>query len=251
MCGIAGFIGKSKNPEISFKLISRLFEKIESRGKDASGFWCLSDFGSVSFFKQPIKSSDFIKKQEWFNLASENPKVLICHAREASKGVGPPDNNENNHPFVSNDSLIAAVHNGRIPDEIYFDLKSKYHPKSECDSELFLKIFESETSNNIDDRINLIKEMWHELSEAQMAVVIAEQTLDSCRLWVFRNEYRSLFMFDATNLLGQIFFVSTQEIWEEASEFLFPYSQTKEMQTETIYLFQLDNSVKINTYPIH
>lgn len=252
MCGIAGFIGKSKNPDISFKLISRLFQKIESRGKDASGFWCVSDSGSIFFHKEPIKSSDFIQKQEWQNLSLKNPSIIICHAREASKGVGSPDKNENNHPFVSDDLSIAAIHNGRIPDEVYFELKKNYNLKSECDSELFLKMFESdiEIENTIEDRIYSIREIWYKLFGSHMAVIIAEQTFESSRLWIFRNEHRSLFMFDATNLLGQIFFVSTQEIWEEATNFLFPYFYAEEIKTEKIYLFELDTKIKTSTYPI-
>jgi predicted glutamine amidotransferase len=68
--------------------------------------------------------------------------MLLVHARGASHGVGSPDDNKNNHPFVSNCKTVGLVHNGRIPDNEYRSLIKKYQVESSCDSELFLRIFE-------------------------------------------------------------------------------------------------------------
>lgn len=244
MCGIAGAIGNSKDSKTSFEIISLLFEKIENRGKDASGFWGVSKTDSILFHKEPLSSSEFIRKDEWRIIERHNPCVMICHAREASKGVGPPEYNENNHPFVSDDLNIAVVHNGRISDSKYFELKDRFCLRSECDSELFLRMFEGdfEVENYVEDRVETIKYIWDTLRDAHMAVVIGESLRDEKRLWIFRNEYRSLWMADARKQLGQIFFVSTKEIWEEATSNTPVEAELVEFETSKIHLIQMNKS---------
>ena len=63
MCGILGFIGKSKVPETSKRLITSLFKITQSRGVDASGFYCSSDFNKkqVFFYKEPQPSTLFVE----------------------------------------------------------------------------------------------------------------------------------------------------------------------------------------------
>lgn len=244
MCGIAGVIGNSKDPKISFEIMSLLFEKIETRGKDASGFWGISKNDSVLFCKEPLPSSDFIKKNDWQFVKNQDPCVMICHAREASKGVGLPEHNENNHPFVNDNQNIAVVHNGRIPDSKYFDLKDKFLMRSECDSELFLRMFEGdfEVENYIEDRIETIKNIWDTLFDAHMAVVIGEVSENEKRIWIFRNEYRTLWQADARKQLGQIFFVSTREIWDEATENIPVQAELSEFETSKLYLMKMNKN---------
>ena len=248
MCGIAGFIGNSKNPELSFETISRLFKKIESRGKDASGFWGVSDSGRSIFCKKPIASSVFLKQTEWVDVSFHNPKVLICHAREASKGVGPPEDNKNNHPFVNFNWTIAAIHNGRIPDDIYDKYKKEYDLISECDSELFLRMFETdlEVEYYLADRVETIRQIWNSLKDSHMAVVLGEKQKDSTRLWLFRNEHRSLWKASIKEL-GQIFFFSTKEIWEEATQDIKLTAEISEIEIGKIYLFE-QNYFNIKQY---
>ena len=64
MCGISGYIGKSKIPDITYDLITSLFEILEIRGIDASGVWG-TEFGEnsrVIYQKDPVRSSEFIKQ---------------------------------------------------------------------------------------------------------------------------------------------------------------------------------------------
>ena len=60
MCGIAGFIGESKNSQASFAILSKLFSKVEIRGVDAAGYWMAEtgNQGRIFYHKQPGKSSD-------------------------------------------------------------------------------------------------------------------------------------------------------------------------------------------------
>lgn len=138
--------------------------------------------------------------------------MLLVHARAASLGFGTPSINKNNHPFVSSDKTVGLIHNGRMSDIDYRTFKKKYEVFSDCDSELYLRIFESQKN-----RIESLKTLWSMLGKSQMAVAIGERLEGyQRRLWLFRNKWRSLWLADLRQSLGQIFFFSTAEIWEES-----------------------------------
>jgi len=131
MCGIAGYIGESKNPDVSFELLTSIFALSEVRGTDAAGFWgAQKDGGKIMYHKQPDKSSEFVKNQVWKAIRHLNPNLIICHARGASIGVGAPSINRNNHPFVTHDKCVGLVHNGRIPEPEYDDKQKIRNSKS-------------------------------------------------------------------------------------------------------------------------
>ena len=146
MCGICGFIGKSKKPDVSYELITKLFEKVESRGVDASGVWATQPGkeGEILYHKEPIKATEFVKKDVWKHIQHLNPDLILCHARAATYGVGVPEVNKNNHPFCSSDRNVGVIHNGKVDKKEFYELKKMFHMFSDCDSELFLRIFEQE-----------------------------------------------------------------------------------------------------------
>ena len=102
MCGIAGFIGESKNSQASFSILTKLFEKVESRGIDAAGFWLAENGknGRIFYHKQPGRSSEFVHGEVWKSCSNIDINLALVHARGASKGYGDPSINKNNHPFV-------------------------------------------------------------------------------------------------------------------------------------------------------
>lgn len=226
MCGIAGFIGESKNKNITFDLTTKLFSKSESRGTDAAGFWASDSSGVVYYHKEPIRSSQFIKNELWLHASRANVNLMLTHARGASKGFGEPYRNINNHPFVSSGKSLALVHNGRIEDHEYNALKEKYEVCSGCDSEILLRILESrEESEDFSDLGNLenlhrmagIKDIYSLINDGHMAVAVGERLEDGTRLlWLFRNKHRPLWISDMRESLGQIFFVSEPSIWEDS-----------------------------------
>lgn len=205
--------------------MTKLFEKSETRGIDASGFWGVEKGvdGSVVFHKEPGRSSQFVKKDVWRSLASHELNVLIVHARGASKGVGEPAVNSNNHPFTNSDRSLALIHNGRVDDVEYQALRNKYEVRSNCDSEIILRIIE-----NPDGAVDMGKELYpHRLAgisdvfslinEGHMAVALGERGVSGDRmLWLFRNQFRPLWVADLREQLGQVFFFSEPSIWEEA-----------------------------------
>jgi len=217
MCGIAGFIGKSNNPHVSFSLATKLFEGIESRGKDAAGFWGSRDNGDTICYKESITSSQIIEKDIWNKVRNFDPNILLLHARASSVGVGHASDNVNNHPFMSEDNRVAIIHNGFIPE--YSLLEEKYETISKCDSEIILRMFDASAGcaeDVIPTRMNGLESFFSYVNYGQMAVAIGERVNESSYLWIFRNQHRPLWIIDLRKDLGQIFFCSTETIWKRA-----------------------------------
>lgn len=232
MCGIAGYIGKSTKPEVSYQIVTEVFRQLESRGTDAAGWWGTENGndGKVFFHKEPNKSSLVIAKQPWQRMC-EDLNMLLLHCRASSVGVGLSIINKNNHPFVSQDKTIALTHNGRIPDVEYKALSEKYEVKSSTDSEILLRIFEQNETLNADmekhisplvkntqlDRLRGVRNIWSQIVKGHFAVAIGERLNDNGRrLWLFHNKHRPIWAIDLRKTLGQIFYCSTPEIWHMA-----------------------------------
>ncbi len=252
MCGIVGAIGLSKNPAVSHELLTSLLSKTESRGDDATGFWATMQkkegdivTNDVFFSKEPKKSTSFVRENDiWKSWKGENIDLMISHCRRRTNLNGTEANNINNHPFISKACDIALIHNGNIP-EIEM-LKGQYDVKSDCDSEILLRLFQSgfhyddpyikSTLGDLRlDGARKLKEMSEEepipdwcprwmgirdlfarVNHGAMAVAVAEIWNNNTRaLWLFRNKERPLHIVDAREELGQIFFVSTPELWRE------------------------------------
>ena len=118
---------------------------------------------------------------------------------------------------MSEDKRVAVIHNGVIPE--YSLLEEKYETVSRCDSEIILRMFDAtadETEDIIPTRINGLESFFSYVNYGQMAVAIGEKVNDSSYLWIFRNQYRPLWVIDLRKTLGQIFFCSTVDIWKKA-----------------------------------
>lgn len=148
----------------------------------------------------------------------------MVHARGASKGVGEPAVNSNNHPFTNGDKSLGLIHNGRVDDVEYNALKQKYEVKSNCDSEILLRIIENSENNDLElehelypHRLAGIRDVYSFINEGHMSVALGERGEAGDRmLWLFRNPYRPLWLVDLRESLGQIYFFSEPSIWEEA-----------------------------------
>lgn len=180
------------------------------------------------YHKEPGKSSFFVKKDIWKQVAQYNPNLLLVHARGASKGVGEPHYNQNNHPFTSHNKAIGLIHNGRVDEYEYQVLKQKYESQSQCDSEILLRIFEAGElyppeeleifeGSEYPQRLAGIRDIYSLVNLSHMAVAVGERLPAGDRLlWLFRNRHRPLWIVDLRDALGQVFFVSEPSIWEEA-----------------------------------
>ncbi len=210
MCGLLGFIGVSKNPEITKKLITSIFVKTQSRGIDASGFYCVSDFlhKEVYFYKEPTPSSEFVKKEQYAKLWNYDLSLGLFHCRAATSGVGLPSININNHPFISRDYQKAVIHNGFINKNELKEIKSVYETETDCDSEVILRIMEQDGTFD-----EIMKNILAWTEKSAYAVAYAQSNEDSRHLCLFRNHQRPLWLIDLTEDLGQYMFCSTAEIF--------------------------------------
>jgi len=268
MCGILGFIGDSKAPDLTYALTTSLLKITEMRGKESTGFWCTQGGvdGEIMYHKAPITSSKFIELDIWKKVGKFVPNLLIAHCREPSTGVGSPAINSNNHPHVSKTYLTALVHNGRVYN--YETLKSSGYANtlgSECDSEILLRMFErgeyfddsqkttlkerfKGTDPDMAHRLYGLEQIFLNAPNAHMAVAIAERKLHHHRmLWLWHNAKRPLWILDLRSSLGQYFFCSTPEIWRNALEenaaimdFLPKDHEMFELSTDKIFLLEYD-----------
>ena len=155
-----------------------------------------------------MSSSYFVRNSIWKQVKGFNPNILLIHARAATLGI--PTCNKNNHPFVTSSGTTALIHNGRIPS--YDQLVSIYEVASECDSEILLRIYEREQNH-----LSGVRSIWALSQSSFMAVGIGDRLLDGVRrLTLFRNRFRSLWLADLRDVLGQVFFFSTPSIWMAA-----------------------------------
>lgn len=204
MCGVAGLIGQSKNLSVSYKICTNLFQELEIRGKDASGFWAVNYLYQTLTFKTTVNSSHLVERPEWEQLKYFDPELLLIHARAASIGG---HFIKNSHPFVSQDQNLAIIHNGRLPE--FKKLKKLYKRYSDCDSELILRMIEDQPSV-----LSGIQQIL-KLKKAEMAFAVGDIRDSKQHLWLYRNRHRPLHLIDVKEL-GQIFFCSTSKIWKDA-----------------------------------
>ncbi len=129
MCGIVGFIGKTKASEFLLEAL----EKLEYRGYDSAGISVLEQkqFKTYKTVKRIKTLAKDIK-----NGKKPNGTLGIGHTRWATHGA---PSVINSHPHLSGDGKFAVVHNGII--ENYAELKRElladgFDFKSETDTEV-------------------------------------------------------------------------------------------------------------------
>jgi len=100
-----------------------------------------------------------------------------------------------------------------------------------------------------------IKDIWTLIERGHMAVAIGEHLVNERHLWLFRNKYRPLWLVDLRDVLGQIFFFSSPEIWFGAvdnnkilKKFLKNKHKIIELPIKQVWFFKIDegNPIVIN-----
>jgi len=213
MCGVTGMIGvplHEQAAKLSYQLNTELLKLTVQRGSHATGTYALlppsegREKNRVFIYKLDAPSPQFVGTKKWKGMSTESPFVLLGHCRFATHG----DFKEhiNNHPHFSEDKKLAIVHNGVISG--YETLKRKFPCTGECDSEVILRIIESE-----DAVIAGIQKTFDEIS-GSMACLLTEYDTENMvvRFHAFRNDGNPLVYIDLREELGQIFFASTEDI---------------------------------------
>ena len=146
MCGIVGYVGKSKDSKY---LIDKL-KKLEYRGYDSAGVCNLKN-GRCETFKSIGRISNLETKIEKLSF-----NCAILHTRWATNGKVCL---KNCHPHLSHNRSWAVVHNGII--ENYLDLKSKLKilPESDTDTSVVAQGLEENSVSNIFEFIDYFKNL--------------------------------------------------------------------------------------------
>jgi glutamine---fructose-6-phosphate transaminase (isomerizing) len=104
MCGIVGYIGPSRAVDFLIEGLRRL----EYRGYDSSGVVTVHSDGRFSITKTAGRIDDLVAK---LKKSPARGSVGIGHTRWATHG---PATDENAHPHVGGNNVVALVHNGVI-----------------------------------------------------------------------------------------------------------------------------------------
>lgn len=208
MCGIIGFAGQYSDALIEFA--KRGLLESEGRGKDATGFYAITDRNVVVTDKRPIRAKKFIKRsQELGTLKGVKPSVFIGHCRATSTGAGNAKENRNNHPFIGHN--VALVHNGWIPNfrsEEYAGLGLR----TNTDSEVILRLLDAGMardellSTSIDEAVKCLP--------VESAFAVAAIDIKKRNLFLFRNDKRPLWV--ARIKENAFLFASTDTILKDA-----------------------------------
>ena len=151
MCGIVGYIGKGCAKDVVLDGLG----KLEYRGYDSAGI-ALLDKGRLAVEKiaeiqDESNKSKISKLHDILKEKYSDANVAIGHTRWATHGT---PSVLNAHPHVSNDGMIAVVHNGIV--ENYSELKEmllKKHNircKSETDSEVIAQLLSVFCADGLD-----------------------------------------------------------------------------------------------------
>lgn len=151
MCGIVGYIGKGCAKDVVLDGLG----KLEYRGYDSAGI-ALLDKGRLAVEKiaeiqDENNKSKIAKLHDILKEKYLDANVAIGHTRWATHGT---PSILNAHPHVSNDGMIAVVHNGIV--ENYSELKEmllKKHNircKSETDSEVIAQLLSVFCADGLD-----------------------------------------------------------------------------------------------------
>jgi predicted glutamine amidotransferase len=148
VCGIAGYFIKKPErvrPQAIQALAGNLLLKIETRGRDATGYAYVSRKETKPTFicKAPIAASDFLKIEGHLltkPTVSAMPRSMLLHTRYATQGN--PSDNRNNHPIYSKESGLCLVHNGWFIDDQLTVSEFGLKKDAEVDTETYLRLIE-------------------------------------------------------------------------------------------------------------
>jgi len=210
MCGIIGFVGEVPEGKWieTYDILNALFLVAEPRGIDATGFVAMtSPFKTpmnedIVTDKQPIRASEFVEENRaWRNLRHRRCSTVLGHVRWETHGSS--RNPKNLHPHVHENGGLHLVHNGVIADHRATARKHGLSLRSECDSEVLIRLLEQ--YENPYDGLNACLQKVSGL----MAVAVFDYQRES--LWLARNSGRPLWV---ARLKGdrRFWIASTKEI---------------------------------------
>lgn len=212
MCGIFGFAGRPRaGMEKTFRaFMNELALATEHRGPHATGVAGYISPARSIVAKGDVRARQFIKTPAWDKAMAS--RSMIGHCRYATHGS--PKDNRNNHPFES--GKWAMVHNGVIYGHEAIAHQYGLKLKSECDSEIILRLF----AQGAKDGAGPVAGLQHfadaiQNRPADYAVALIDRKTGTVRL--LRDDGRPCAIVKLPSL-GIVAFASTPEILKRAME---------------------------------
>ncbi|MFA7420551.1 MAG: hypothetical protein WCZ90_12775 [Melioribacteraceae bacterium] len=223
MCGIMGYVCFGEQRP-SKEHITEMFSLLETRGRDASGFAFIED-GQLTVQKAPIKSSQYVKSEDWKILSL--PKIMILHTRAATQGSN--KNQFNNHPLYSKAGL-ALIHNGIIQNDK--EIFTKNQRDGEVDSEAILAVLSSKGKGD------KIKRVFDRLEGSFAFAVINKDEPDNLTL-VKKDNPIDLYYDDRNDIL---YFCSERRIMQEALQLKSKGCRGFNLGEEGFHFYEMKNN---------
>lgn len=148
MCGVTGVIAPKSSLAFRQDMLHWMTLFSEKRGRDATGVAYVGGNGKMTVSKNGVRAEDYFNSELWADVKGHLPAISVGHCRAATKVAGDPKDNVNNHPFYSEHSGIAMIHNGHMDDDKW--RKTVGRPKGIMhdftgltDSEVMLRLVET------------------------------------------------------------------------------------------------------------
>lgn len=186
MCGITGLVlGRKVRSASDIANIKKSFIDTliaaESRGTDAAGIFVLNEAGEHYFYRAPIKASELVKTQSFWDVLEQVGKstiAIVGHTRAATTGA--PEVIDNNHPIY--DPPLVGVHNGVVQNHL--ELRKKYGAVADVDSATILSVLNAHISDTQTLTRKIIAKAMPEVL-GSWAIAIADTRKDT--LYLARN----------------------------------------------------------------
>lgn len=180
-----------KNNEVAHNIMRRLLIAGQSRGRSASGVAYVSS-KEVAVVKKNVSSSALVNlpeyneaEEQYFNLVKPKYEIVAVHGHCRLPTKGSPEDNNNNHPIASGQTVGA--HNGMIAnDDALFTIHDMSR-KGEVDSEAIFALVDrfAESGKETGDITNAIVSASSVLS-GSYACSLTHLAQPHC-LFLFRN----------------------------------------------------------------
>ena len=242
MCGIVGYIGKKQATPILMEGLS----KLEYRGYDSAGV-AVHHGDSIKMVKAQGKLVNLAKRLEETPLSGT---LGIGHTRWATHGA-PSD--INSHPHMSEDKMIAVVHNGII--ENYLEIKEELEAKgyqfhSETDTETVALLLDYYYKQG-NDFLESVFAVLERIEGAYALAILCKDAPDTliaarknCPLVIGQGEGENFIASDIPALLHHtrdVYFLDDHEVAVVKADSITIYNEQK--QTVERDLFHVDWSV--------
>lgn len=261
MCGLGGYFLPEITPEREARakyVFTNMMVEIEARGTDAAGLAYITPRKpevkkkSISHIKSGKTASLIIQEPGYHQILShEGIRAVIGHTRAKTKGDA--NNNNNNHPIVT-DTGLAMAHNGIISnDDDLFELYSLQRD-GEVDSEIIIRMVDMYIHRG-KNMVEAIQAMAKEVKGSMAASIITTAEPDT--LYLLRRTSPLDLIYDDKNKI--IYYASLakyisdsmvehEKVFGLFTRSIFDYDPIRlEMPDDTLYKITVDG---MESYPI-